>query len=152
MDRSRDRSRTFNVVTVNSTATTTPIPFSPQTVWDSDPTSPTYAGTDPINHPELAGPFGIVPYVFDTPLPLTAPAALVTARSILAKTVGFSSTVTATQVPNPATDAFDVLDVLTPSGIGNVMERHVADTVTHSLDVTTAMQIQGRSTRTDPYT
>jgi hypothetical protein len=59
------------------------------------------------------------------------------------------------QVPNPAVDAFDVLDVMPPKeryDIARVLERHVADTVTHPLSLGTAQHIEGRSTRTDRCT
>jgi hypothetical protein len=186
LNRSRSRANTHNVVALeSSTAASTPA-FPIQYVWDSDPTSPTYAGPDPIAHPELAGPFGVSTYHASNPLPLSANSARATALTILAKTVGLASQVSLSAVPNPAIDAFDVLDVLPPgrssvtvpgspeiypgedvfpgdsltlgrpaqtfqTGSAPVMERHVADTVTHPLDVTAPVQIDGRSTRTDPY-
>ncbi|MGZ4617186.1 MAG: hypothetical protein ACXV3F_00350 [Frankiaceae bacterium] len=154
LDRTRDRTHTYNVVVVSSSAASGEA-FAAQTVWDSDPNSPTYAGTNPATNPGSAGPFGIVPYHFDTPLLMDASAARQTGLSILYKTAGLASQVTLGAVPNPSIDAFDSLDVLPPReryDIARVVERHIADTVTHQLDVTQPLHIDGRSTRTDPYT
>jgi hypothetical protein len=154
MDRTRARGTTYNVVVVTSTASSGPA-FPTQVVWDSDPLSPTYAGPDPINRPELAGPFGVSPYFFDTPLPLDKVSAAATGRSILSQTVGLASQVSLTTAPNMVMDAFAVLDIRPPReryDIPRVLERHIADTVTHPLDVSQPMHIDGRSTRSDPYT
>lgn len=187
LDRQKSRASTHNVVVVDSSSSSTPT-WGPVYVWDSDPASPTYAGPDPVNHPEQAGPFGIAPYLYSDPNIGDAQSATFMARSILAKVVGIASQVNLTQLPNPAIDSFDSLDVLPPGrvygrrpasggltpgagvypgantypggstpavswayGPDVVLERHIADTVTHSLDAS-ALQIQGRSTRTDPYT
>jgi hypothetical protein len=152
LDRSRDRSRTYNVVVVSSSASAGET-FPSQYVWDFDPNSPTYAGTNPVAAVNV-GPFGIVPYFFDTPLPMDAASAQATGATILARVTGLASQVSLGQVPNPAVDAFDVLDVLPPReryDIPRVLERHIADEVTHSL-TNGALTIAGRSTRTDPYT
>jgi hypothetical protein len=155
LDRERSRTTTRNVVVVTSTNSAGE-KFPVQYVFDSDPASPTYAGPDPKNHPELAGPFGVVPYYFDTPIARTVGEGQLAGLAVLAKTVGLASQVSLTQVPNPAVDAFDVIDVLPPReryDIARVLERHVVDTVTHPLVTDgTAQQIDGRSTRTDPYT
>lgn len=154
LDRQRSRTSTYNVVVVESTASSGAA-FPTQVVWDSDPSSPTYAGPDPIHRPGAAGPFGVVPYFFDTPLPLNVAGARATGLSILAKTVGVASQINLTTSHNPALDAFAVIDVLPPReryDIARNLERHVVDTVTHPLDITQPVQITGRSTRTDPYT
>jgi hypothetical protein len=152
LKRSRDRSKTCNVVVVTSTASDGEA-FPTQYVWDNDPYSPTYAGTDPPSAAD-AGPFGIVPYFYDTPLPLTVDQARAAGYTILARTTGLASQASAGQVPNPAVDAFDIFDVLPPEeryDIPRVLERHIADTVTHPLVVGPEQQIDMRSTRTDPY-
>ena len=156
LDRSRDRAKSYNVVVVTSSATTGEA-FPTQYVWDSDPTSRTYAGTAPQFGTD-AGPFGIVPYFHDTPLPLTIDGARAAGAAILARTVGLASQASMGQVPNPAVDAFDVLDVLPPEeryDIDRVLERHIADNVTHPLktdgDPAPAQNIDGRSTRADEY-
>ena len=96
----------------------------------------------------------MVPYFYDTPLPLTAAEARQTALTILARTIGLASQVSLEQTHNPAVDAGDVLSVLPPresSSMPRVLERHVADTVTHPLSVTGTQRIEGRSTREDAY-
>jgi hypothetical protein len=153
LDRERSRTSTRNVVVIESSAADgAKVPT--QWVWDSDPLSPTYAGTSPRLRPQEAGPFGIVPYFYDTPVLTSAAAALKAGRTILARTTGLASQVSLGQVPNPAVDAFDVIDVMPPReryDIARVLERHVVDTVTHPLTVGSPQQIEGRSTRTDPY-
>lgn len=156
LDRERSRTVTRNVVVVTSTNAAGE-KFPVQYVWDNDPNSPTYAGTDPKNHPETAGPFGIVPYYFDTPIAANSAQARAAGLTVLARTTGLASQVSLSQVPNPAVDAFDVIDVLPPReryDIARVLERHVVDTVTHPLviDDNSPQTIDGRSTRTDPYT
>jgi hypothetical protein len=153
LDRQRSRTRTYNVVVVESSAADGAA-FPTQYVWDSDQFSTTYAGPDPIGSPELAGPFGVVVYHFDTPLVMDEFAAKRTGYTILAKVVGLASQVSLTTVPNPAIDAGHAIDVLPPReryDFQRVLERHVVDTVTHSLAVGGATQIDGRSTRTDAY-
>jgi len=150
-ERSRSRENTSNVVVVSSSASEGE-KFPPQIVWDDDPSSPTYAGTDPIMNPSSAGPFGLVPYYFDTPILTTVEAARRAGRTILSRTRGLASQVSLGQVPNPAVDAMDALDVLPPReryDTPRVLERHVADTVTHPLALDSPQNIEGRSTRTE---
>lgn len=153
LSRTRSREDTRNVVVVESSAPDEE-KFATQVVWDNDPSSPTYAGPDPLNHPELAGPFGVSVEHFSTPLEMTNGEAEVTGLTILARVCGLASQASMGQVPNPALDAFDVLDLLPPreeAAVPRTLERHVADTVTHPLEVegdpAPAQQIEGRSTR-----
>ncbi|NUT08184.1 MAG: hypothetical protein HOV76_32425 [Hamadaea sp.] len=152
LDRERSRTNTYNVVVVSSSATDGER-FPPQYVFDNDPASPTYAGTDPIFAPGSAGPFGIVSYFYDTPILANQGEAWAAGLAILSRVSGLASQVSLGQVPNPAIDAFDTLDVMPPReryDIPRVLERHVVDTVTHPLNVeTAAQQIDGRSTRTE---
>jgi hypothetical protein len=154
LDRSRSRTSTYNVVAVHSTAAAGPA-FPDVYVWDGLPSSPTYAGPNPITHPELAGPFGVVTYHFDTPLPLTASGARQAGLTVLARTTALAAQASATQVPNPAVDATDVVELLAPRerrDLSRAVERHMVATVTHSLDVTQSQTIQTSSTRTDAFT
>jgi hypothetical protein len=154
LDRTRDRSRTSNVVIVESSSASGSATFNPQAAWDQNSASPTYAGSDPLNHPELAGPFGVVPYHFSTPLPLQDYQALQTAQTILAVTCGMNAQITAGALPNPALDAYDAVDVLPPReryDLPQVVERHFVETVTHPLTVDQPMHIAGLSSRTDGY-
>lgn len=189
LDRERSRQNAYNVVVVESSAASGAL-FPTQVVWDRDPQSPTYAGNNPRTDPGSAGPFGVVPYFHDSPIARTTAQAIKIGQTILARTVGLASQVSLSQTPNPALDAFDVIDVLPPGwvtqareistsggGFGldpfgtgpfglstggtayetyrvstQVIERHIADTVTHPLSATEPLRIDGRSTRTDEYT
>jgi hypothetical protein len=147
LTRERSRTDTFNVVVVASSSTDSE-KFPTQIVWDDNPLSPTYAGTDPMNAPETAGPFGIVVDYLDTPNLATAGEAQAAGLARLARGQGLAMQVSLGQVPNPAVDAFDSIDVLPPPETFNtsrVLERHVADTVTHPLSLGTAQHIEGRS-------
>lgn len=153
LDRERSRINTRNVVIVESSASDEE-KFQTQIVWDNDPTSPTYAGIDPFSPGNEPGPFGIVPYYFDTPILQSDLSARTAGHSILARVAGLASQVSLASVPNPAIDAFDILDVLGPRqryDIPRVLERHVVDTVTHPLTIGPAQQIDARSTRTDDF-
>jgi hypothetical protein len=151
IDRQRSRADARNVIVVSSSASDGE-KFPIQYVYDDDPQSPTYAGTDPLNAPGTAGPFGIVPGYFDTPLNHTEVSARDAGRTILARVMGLTSSVSLGQVPNPAVDAGDVLEVVPPReryDIPRVSELHMADNVAHPLTVGDATSIQGRSTRAD---
>jgi hypothetical protein len=152
LDRERSKLLTRNVVVVESSAASDAEKFNTQIVWDSDPSSPTYAGPDPINNPTAAGLFGVVTHFFDTPLPLTDAQAQAAGYTVLASQTGLASQVSLGMFPNMAMDAGDALDVLPPReryDIRRVLERHVADTITYPLVVSNAQTIEGRSTRTD---
>jgi hypothetical protein len=160
-DRELSRQRTYNVVKVSSSQASDVPPFDPQYAWDSDPSSATYAGSDPVSaladpaaNPSDAGPFGIVPYFYDTPVISDPAAAQAAARSILYRVTGLASQLTLTSVKNPKIDALDVIDVLLPpEGASSVQatQRHIVDRVTHPLMPTEAQQITTRSTRADAY-
>lgn len=154
-DRVRSRQKTANVVVVYPEQATADGPaWTPVTVWDSDPASPTYAGPDPVNRPDLAGPFGVVIYRYTSPLISDGHAALVAASSILATTTGLTVQLTGiTASPHPGLDGYDVVDVLPPRRYGGapiLRQRIIADSVVHPL-VPGAQQITGRSTRADSY-
>lgn len=151
LDRERNRTETFNVVSMVSTATSGQI-FDLQVVWDWESDSPTYAGTHPVDHPETAGPFGIVPMTYETALPLTNDGAFRAGLAILSRVKGLASQVSLGTLPNPAAEAFQVMDVLPPRqryDLDRVLERHVIDEITHSLSLDET-QIDGRSTRAEP--
>jgi hypothetical protein len=192
LDRQTSPDETYNVVVAYSNSATASA-FPPQYVFDGDPNSPTYAGTDPLNNPAAAGPLGVVPIFYTSPVLTSAQQALQAAQAILSRTVGQASQVSISTGPNPAMDAFQVIDVLPPgsrtvitgystvAGVGGefgtspfgtgpfgggdtsvpilatvptgVLERHVADTLTHPLMVESGspLHIDGRSTRADPY-
>jgi len=149
LDRERSRGDVYNVVVVSSSATEGEL-FPTQWVWDTDPASPTYAGTDPRTAPETAGPFGISVAYYDTPLLRTVSAARAAGGSILRRTRAIAEKASWSQVPNPAVDAGDLIDVLPPPAYRGHYphpERHLADTVTHPLTVGPEQNIDGRSSR-----
>jgi hypothetical protein len=155
VDRSTSRQGTANVVVVSSSASAgeafpTDVRLRPRREL------PTYAGPDPLNNPGAAGPFGVVPVFYSSPVLGSAWDALTAGTAILARTVGLASQVSLSAVPNPQVDAWHVIDVLPPKqpwAPDRVFERHVVDTVVHPLAFGdgSPMTITGRSTRSDPY-
>jgi hypothetical protein len=152
-DRSRDRQKTYNVVIASSSKADGTVPFAPIRVGDTDPASPTYAGVAPFTNPALAGPFGIVPYKYSSPLLNNVTQANKAARTILARVTGLAAQLSLTALRNPKLDALDVIDVLLPpeAGVARTMERHIVERVTHPLTVDGSQDITGRGTRTDDY-
>lgn len=154
-DRQVSRRSTANVVKVSPDTSDADGPrFQPVVVWDTDPDSSTYAGPDPENYPEYAGPFGVAVFPYSSPLITEPGQATQAAQTILAKTVGTAASLSLTAVRNPALEAFDVIDVLPPrrQPLGALRtERHIVDSVTHPLDPGGVQTIEGRSTRTDEY-
>ena len=151
LKRERSRTDTYNVVVVESSSADSEL-FPTQVVWDTNTSSPTYAGTNPISAPGSAGPFGIVTEYLDSQNLSTTAEAIVAGTAHLQRGAGLSSQVSLGQVPNPAVDAFDAIDVLPPKDSlsdARVLERHVVDTVTHPLTLGPEQQIDGRQTRTD---
>lgn len=146
-DRSRSRTETRNVVVVTADKADGVAPFEPVIVWDQDPSSPTYAGVDPLNQPGTAGPLGIAPDFYSSPLLLNAQMAEQAGRTRLAKTVGQVATLSVSSVPHRGLDGLDAIDVLLPRDRNDqprVMERHLIDKVTHPLDLS-AQSIDTRS-------
>lgn len=147
-DQSRDRSTAYNVVVVNSEKVDGSALFDPQLAWDDVPTSATYAGTDPLNNPTSAGPFGIVPLFYTSPLIGTSNQALVAGRTKLARSVGLSAQLSLSAVRNHALDVFDTIDVLLPqerADIPRPVERHIVDRIVHPLTPEGAQTIETRA-------
>jgi hypothetical protein len=112
-DRSTDRTRSYNVVVAATDKSDGTALFEPQIVWDDDPYSPTYAGTDPATGAN-AGPFGVVPYFFSSPLLETADQAREAGLTILTRTVGLNKQLSLSAVRNHALDAMDPISVRLP--------------------------------------
>jgi hypothetical protein len=141
-DRSKDRSKTYNMVVVNSEKADGGALFDPQIVSDTDPNSPTYVG----------GPFGQVPYKYSSPLLTNATQALQAGAAKLATLTGLNSQLSLTAVRNHALDALDAIDVQLPRERYDVSipsERHLIDKVVHPLMPDGTQQIDTRATRTD---
>lgn len=148
-DRGGDRDATCNVVVVNSEKVDGSPLFAPQIVWDDNPLSPTYAGTNPLTAANV-GPFGIVPTKYTSPLLQTADQALAAGRTILARVTGLTSQMTLTAVRNHALDVFDVIDVQLPRERYDIpipVERHIIDKIEHPLTPDGVQRIETRSTR-----
>jgi hypothetical protein len=97
---------------------------------DTDPSSPTYAGTGPGT-----SPYGRVTYFYSSPLLLTVPQAQSAANTILAENVGAGATYTLTVPYDPTISAGDVISVRT----GQIL---AVDSV--SLDLVGDTQLQVR--------
>ena len=150
-NRQRDRQKTYNMVVVNGTRSDGTAPFGTQFVWDSDATSATYAGPDPINRPELAGPFGVRPMFYSSPLLNDQGQALNTGQTILNRVRGLNKQLTLTSISNPALDDGDTIQVVLPAerhDLSQPVELHLVDTLTIPLNPSkTAMTIGTRSTQ-----
>lgn len=137
LDLERSSADIANVIVVSSSAGDG-AKFPAQVVWDDNPLSPTYAGIDPFGSPETAGPFGISVRYIDTPTDTDAAGALLAAQAELARSIGLASQTSVEQIPNPAMDSYDVLDVRRlpeRRDMATVTERHVADDLTHPIVV-----------------
>jgi hypothetical protein len=133
-ERSRERSRTYNVVVASAGSVDGTAPFAPQTAADTDVTSPTC----------VTGPMGRVPYFFASPLLLTAGQALAAATTLLNKVKGAAASVNVDAAVNPALEKGDVFYVILPDAS---VERHMAESFTVPLTVGASQQITTRTTR-----
>jgi hypothetical protein len=153
LDRERSRTDTKNVIIVSSSATDEEF-FTPQVAWDNDPASPTFAGFDDGTgkpNPATAGPFGCRWTTWTRRCRWTTSVRRRPAGRCWNGSAAWRSQVSLSMVPNPAVDAFDLLDVLPPRPDRNsprIVERHVVDTVTHPLTIGQAMTIDGRAVGT----
>ena len=149
--RTVDRAKTRNVVVVNTTQADGSPLFPPQIVWDDNPGSPTYAGTDPRTG-EGAGPFGIVTHRYSSSLLGTPAQAILAGLTILNRVRGLSKQLSLTASRNPTLDAGDAIDVLLPRerpDLPRVVERHIVNRITHPLTPGGVQSIETRSTRVD---
>lgn len=144
-DESWERAGVYNVVVANGESTASDLPpVGPGIAWDNDPDSPTYAGPDPVNFPELAGPFGVVPRFYSSPLLTSLSGCQVAAQSLLADALGLHKTVSFDSVVNPAIEPGDVLLVEVNAGR---FESHLIDSISYSLGEAT-MSCATRATTT----
>lgn len=98
------------------------------TVVDDDPTSPTRYG-DPAE-----GAWGRSPHFVSNPNVKSLEQARVIARADLSRLTGAAKSVDAESVPNPALEAFDVVDIITdPSDPAGTVRRHILDSFTVPL-------------------
>lgn len=134
--RSRDRSRTYNVVVVNVNVLDGQTPLAPVVVEDDDPDSPTYVG----------GPMGRVPYFWNSPIMLDAGQMQTAGRAILNRVKGLNAQLDVEAAVNPALDRGDVIEVVTSDG---TVERHLVASVTVPLTVGGTQTIGTQSSRPD---
>lgn len=135
-NRSRDRSRTYNVVVVTSDTVDGQTPPAPVVVEDDDPTSITYTG----------GPMGRVPYFWNSPVQLTTGQAQGAGRAILNRVKGTNAQLDLDAVAHPGLDRGDVIEVVT---VGGTVERHLVASLTVPLTVGGVQSIGTQSSRPD---
>lgn len=134
-DRTRDPSRTYNVVVVFPSYTDGSTPFTTQIVKDTDTTSPTY----------VLGPMGEVPYFFPSAVLRTNTAARLAGESLLRKVRSDNAKMAVECMVNPALQEGDVMAIYIGNGIE---ERHMADSFNIPLIASEAThRISTRSTR-----
>lgn len=147
VDEQTDLSRdgVYNVVVATGESTdTSSVPVGPGLAWDNDPMSPTYAGPDPVHHPELAGPFGVIARFYSSSLLTSLSGCQVAAQSLIADALGLAKTVGFETLINPALEPGDVVLVERDDGS---YENHLIDSFT--IDLTAAsMACATRATTT----
>jgi len=127
----------YNVVVATGDASDGSVPVGPVIVQDQTPTSPT----------RVSGPFGRRVRHYSSPLLRTPDQAATAAHSLLANSLGLSTGLSFTAVPNPALEPGDVVLVEATDG---PPELHIIDRIT--LSSTGAMQCGTRSTKADEGT
>jgi hypothetical protein len=134
--RSRDRTRTYNVVVVTCNVLDGQTPPAPVVVEDDDPTSPTWVG----------GPMGRVPYFWSSPVLLDAGQMTAAGQAILRRVKGTNAQLDLEAAVNPALDRGDVVEAVTAD---SAVEWHLVAGLTVPLTVTGTQQIATRSSRPD---
>lgn len=149
--RSKDRTRTYNVVVVNPVAATTT-----SASYDDDYSANTDSGpvatwgpvivkdTNPASATYVNGPFGEVPTFLRSPVITTSAQAQKAATAALAKAIGLAAQLDVESVVNPALDCGDVITVSLPDG---VTETHIVDGLTIPLTPEGSMPIATRSSK-----
>ena len=124
----------YNVVVATGDASDGTVPVGPIIVQDQTPTSPTRVG----------GPFGRRVRHYSSPLLATPDQATTAAHSLLANSLGLSTGLSFSAVPNAALEPGDVVRVDPKDG---PPELHIIDKI--SLSSSGAMQCDTRSTKAD---
>ncbi|MBL3670815.1 phage tail protein [Streptomyces sp. M2CJ-2] len=110
-------------------------PVGPAYAWDTDPSSLTYAGPDPVRDPLAPQRLGL-PGVrvrtgrYTSPLVTSKAQGAVVARAQLADSLGIQSSLSFTAICNPALEPGDVVEVEVTDG---VWERHLIDSDPYQL-------------------
>lgn len=124
----------YNVVVASGDPSDGSVPVGPVIVQDTNPTSPT----------RVSGPFGRRVRRYTSNLLTTADQATTAAYSLLANSLGLTSGLSFTAVPNPALEPGDVVLVRPADG---PPELHIVDKIT--LSSSGAMSCETRSTKAD---
>jgi hypothetical protein len=132
-ERTRDRSKLFNAVIVDSTAAGL---YLPRVIASN---------TDQNDPYSIHGPLGFQPKQITSPAFYSPNQMQVAAIVKLSKLLGAASELTVTCVPNAALDADDVIGVVTPGGDPAKPEIRVASSFTVPLLPTGVQRIQCRS-------
>lgn len=143
--RTRDRSKTYNIVVVNPELIDGTALFSPVTLQDTNPDSPTY----------VDGPFLEVPTFYSSPLIRTSAQAGKAGLAILNRVKGLNAQLTLSTVRNHALDVLDTITVRLPKvrwDVPQAVELHMVDKIVHPLTAEGEQSIDTRATRTDDVT
>ncbi|MEV0214301.1 DUF5047 domain-containing protein [Micromonospora sp. NPDC050695] len=133
VDRRITREGAYNAVVASGEGADTAYPAR-AVVVDLNPASPTYWG----------GPFGKVPYFYNSPLLTTAARARAAASTTLSRLIGLPYSVDLEAVPNPALEPYDPIRVTFPRR----SEMHIIDRMTIPLTVEAAMSASTREQTT----
>lgn len=134
-ERSRSIAKVYNVVVVSGVDVDGSPPFTPVTIADTDPASPTYVGK-----------IGRIPYFYSSPLFTTANQARAAALVMFDRVRLPASQLTLEIAPNPALQSGDVIASVLPDGS---IERHIIDRVETPLGPDGSQKIVGRSARSE---
>lgn len=140
--RERSYERTYSGVEASPAQIDGTLPFAPVTVWDTDPTSPTY----------YLGPFGRVPYFFTSPLLGNEGQALDAASARLQQVKAVRAQLAVDAECNPALADGDTIAVTLPARQRDrppVVERHLISALTVPLTVDGVQRIDTRSAAPD---
>lgn len=130
------RERTYNRVIVEGVRSDGTPPVR-DVVSDTDVSSPTYYG----------GPFGKKPRFYSSPLLTTVAQCTSTGTALLARAKGMQSTINVEQVPHPALEAGDLVEVRLLDGRRQL---HIVDSFNLPLTVDGTQRISSRSMELPP--
>lgn len=132
------RDGVYNVIATRSVNSDGAAPVPSQFAWDNEPSSPTYAGPDPVNRPDLStetvAPFGIKPRYYSSPFFRTEWQAKNAAEAIKAESLGLQESFSFSCFVNPALEAGDVIRAMNRRYI---VDSWKADLLSHKMDGTT---------------
>ena len=125
--RSSSREGVYNAVVVRGESPSGDFAPLQGVEYDEDPTSPTRYG-DPH-----AGAFGMVPRHESYPTVSTVEQARAVARGLLMQSIGASTKLEASSVPNPALEPGDLIHVIPEEGDLSTVRAHIVDGYTLGL-------------------